>query len=98
MGWTCAHQHHRDGAPSEGWTPSGCCSPEGTAILELLAREDETLLVRGDALLVLDLGLDSLDGVSALHLKGDSFSRQRLDEDLHLRTPESRRRDSDSPC
>merc|ERR1719409_2235853 len=29
MGWTCAHQHHRDGAPSEGWTPSGCCSPEG---------------------------------------------------------------------
>lgn len=31
---------------------------QGAAILELLAREDETLLVRGDALLVLDLGLD----------------------------------------
>lgn len=31
---------------------------EGAAILELLAGEDETLLVRGNALLVLDLGLD----------------------------------------
>merc|ERR1712225_57122 len=35
---------------------------EGTAILELLASEDEALLVRGDAPLVLDLGLHSLDG------------------------------------
>merc|ERR1711904_132659 len=33
---------------------------EGTAILEPLASEDEALLVRGDALLVLDLGLHSL--------------------------------------
>merc|ERR1712096_259516 len=96
MGWTCAHQHHRDGAPGEGWTPSDVVVLKGTAILELLARKDQALLVRGDALLILDLGLDSLDGVSALHLKGDSFSRQRFDEDLHLRTPESRRRDSDS--
>jgi hypothetical protein len=30
---------------------------EGAAILELLAGEDETLLVRGNAFLVLDLGL-----------------------------------------
>merc|ERR1712232_1190367 len=30
--------------------------PESAAILELLASEDETLLVWGDALLVLDLG------------------------------------------
>ena len=34
-----------------------------TAILELLAREDETLLVRRDTLLILDLGLDVVDGV-----------------------------------
>merc|ERR1711977_605603 len=38
---------------------------KGAAILELLASEDETLLVRGDALLVLDLGLDGLNGVGA---------------------------------
>jgi len=31
---------------------------EGSAILELLAGEDQTLLIRGDSLLVLDLGLD----------------------------------------
>jgi hypothetical protein len=32
-------------------------------------------LVRGDALLVLDLGLDIVDGVGRLHLKGDSLTR-----------------------
>merc|ERR1712072_347275 len=57
---------------------------KGTAILELLAREDETLLVGGDALLVLDLGLDGLNGVCALNLEGDGLPRQCLDEDLHL--------------
>jgi len=31
---------------------------KGAAILELLSGEDQTLLVRGNALLVLDLGLD----------------------------------------
>jgi hypothetical protein len=31
---------------------------KGTAVLELLAGEDQALLVRGNALLVLDLGLD----------------------------------------
>ena len=36
---------------------------KGAAILKLLASEDETLLVRGDALLVLDLRLDVVNGV-----------------------------------
>ncbi len=31
---------------------------EGAAVLQLLARKDEALLVGGDALLVLDLGID----------------------------------------
>ena len=48
---------------------------EGAAILELLAREDETLLVRGDALLVLDLRLHVVDGVRGLHLQGDGLTR-----------------------
>ena len=34
-----------------------------TSVLELLAGEDETLLVWGDAFLVLDLGLHIVDGV-----------------------------------
>ena len=35
-------------------------------------------------LLVLNLGLDIVDGVGRLHLKGDSLPREGLDEDLHL--------------
>ncbi len=41
---------------------------KGTSILELLSGEDQTLLVRGDSLLVLDLGLYGLDGVGSLDL------------------------------
>jgi len=59
---------------------------ESAAILELLASEDETLLVRGDSLLVLDLGLNGLNSVSALHLEGDGLPRQGFDEDLHLQS------------
>ena len=57
---------------------------EGAAVLELFAGEDEALLVRGDALLVLDLGLDIFDRVGGLNLKGDGLSRQGLHEDLHV--------------
>ena len=56
---------------------------EGAAVLELLSGEDQPLLVRWDAFLVLDLGLDVVDGVGALDLEGDGLSRQGLDEDLH---------------
>merc|ERR1719487_1978958 len=56
---------------------------ERAAVLELLAREDEALLVRRDALLVLDLRLHVLDAVARLHLEGHRLARQRLDEDLH---------------
>ena len=56
------------------------------AVLQLLAGEDEALLVRGDALLVLDLGLDVVDGVARLDVKRDGLARQRLDEDLHAAT------------
>ena len=34
--------------------------------------------------LVLDLGLDILNGVTGFHLKGDRFTRQGFHEDLHL--------------
>ena len=36
---------------------------ERPVVLELFAGEDEALLVGGDAFLVLDLGLDHVDGV-----------------------------------
>ena len=56
---------------------------KGTAILELLAGEDETLLIGGNALLVLDLGLDIINGVRGLDIEGDGLAGQGLDEDLH---------------
>merc|ERR1712050_371112 len=56
---------------------------ESSSVLELLTGEDKPLLVRRDALLVLDLSLDVLDGVGGLDLKGDGLARQGLDEDLH---------------
>jgi len=57
---------------------------EGPAILKLLPREDETLLIRRDSLLVLDLRLYIVDGVGGLDLKGDGLARQSLNEDLHF--------------
>jgi len=56
---------------------------EGAAVLQLLARKDEALLIGGDALLVLDLLLDVFDRVRAFDVQGDGFARQSLDEDLH---------------
>jgi hypothetical protein len=32
----------------------------------------------------LDLGLDIVDGIGRLHLKGDSLAREGLDENLHV--------------
>ena len=47
-------------------------------VLQLLAGEDEALLVRGDALLVLDLALHILDGVRGFHLQGNGLAGQCL--------------------
>ena len=56
---------------------------ERPAVFHLLAGEDEALLVRRDALLVLDLALDHLDGVRGLDLERDRLAGERLDENLH---------------
>ena len=55
---------------------------KGTAILELLSGEDETLLIRWDSLLVLDLGLYVVDGVGWLDIEGDGLASEGLDENL----------------
>jgi len=59
---------------------------EGAAILELLTSEDQALLVWWDTLLVLNLGLDIVDGVRRLNLKSDGLAGESLDEDLHTTT------------
>jgi hypothetical protein len=50
---------------------------ERATILELLASENEALLVGRDALLVLDLGLDVVNAVRGLDLEGDLRGRRR---------------------
>jgi hypothetical protein len=56
---------------------------ESAAILELLTSENQALLVRRDALLILNLRLDIVNSVAGLDLQGDGLARESLDEDLH---------------
>ena len=56
---------------------------KGTAILKLLASKDEALLVRRDALLVLNLLLDIVNRIARLNLKGDGLTSKSLYKDLH---------------
>ena len=56
---------------------------QGAAILKLFTSKDEALLVRRDALFVLNFGLDIVDGIRGLDLEGDGLSSESLNEDLH---------------
>merc|ERR1711972_109648 len=56
---------------------------KGASILQLLAREDQALLVWRDPFFILDLCLDIVDGVRGLHLKSDGFPREGFNENLH---------------
>ena len=47
---------------------------QGTTVFELLASEDETLLVWRNAFLVLDLGLYVVDGIRGLNLESDGLA------------------------
>jgi len=56
------------------------------AVLELLARKDQALLIGRDALLVLNLSLDIVDGVTGLDIECDCLASERLHKDLHTTT------------
>lgn len=47
---------------------------ERSAIFQLLPSKNQTLLIWGNALLVLDFALDVIDGVGRLNLEGDGLS------------------------
>ena len=53
---------------------------KGTAVLELLSGEDQALLVRRNAFLVLNFRLDVVDGVRGFNLEGDGLARKGLHE------------------
>ena len=52
------------------------------AVLQLLASEDEALVVGRDAFLVLDLLLHAVDRVRRFHVQSSLLARQGLEEDL----------------
>ena len=56
---------------------------QGTTIFKLFASKNQALLVWVDPFLVLDLGLDILDGVTSFHFKRCSLACEGLDEYLH---------------
>lgn len=53
------------------------------AVLQLLPRENESLLVGRNALLVLNFALDHVDRVARLDFERDRFAGQVLDKHLH---------------
>merc|ERR1719278_1381073 len=57
-----------------------------TPIFKLFTGKDQSLLIWGNAFLVLDLGLNILNGVGCLNLKGDGLASQGFDENLHAST------------
>ena len=56
---------------------------ERDLVRQPLAHEEQPLLVRRGALLVVDLGVHALDRVRALDLQGDRLARHLVHEDLH---------------
>jgi len=56
---------------------------KGASVLKLLSGKDQSLLVGGNSFLVLDLGLNIVDRIGGLHLKGDSLARKGFDEAIY---------------
>jgi len=53
------------------------------SVFELLSSKDQALLVRWDAFLVLDLGLDIFNGVGLFDVEGNGLASEGLNENLH---------------
>ena len=59
---------------------------ERAAVVKLLAGEAQAQMVGANALFVLDFGLDILNSIAGLNLKGDGLTSESLDKDLHSST------------
>ena len=59
---------------------------EGSTVFQLLAGEDQALLIGWNTLFVLNFRLHVLDGIAGLDFKGDGLAGKGLDEDLHATT------------
>ena len=59
---------------------------QSAPIFQLLTGKDKSLLVWGNALLVLDLIFDVVDRIGGLDFKSDGFTSEGLNENLHSST------------
>jgi len=59
---------------------------KSSAILELFSSKDQPLLIWGNSLLVLDLGLHVFNSIRGFYLQCNGFAGQSLDKDLHTST------------
>ena len=53
---------------------------QGATIFELLSSKDESLLVRGNAFLILNLRFYIVDGIGRFNLEGDGLASEGLDD------------------
>ena len=79
QGWLDLDLPHTAASESEHQVEGGLLLDvvvrKSSAVLELLTGEDKSLLVRRDALLVLNLGFDILDRVGWLHVERNRLPR-----------------------
>ena len=64
---------------------------KSATVLQLLSSKDQTLLIWGNSLLILNLGLHILNGIRRLNIESDGLSSKSLYEDLHSTTTELKR-------
>jgi hypothetical protein len=60
----------------------GCCSQRGCGRPQVAFRRRVDAVGPGDTFLVLDLGLDVVDGIARLDVKGNGLSGEGLYENL----------------
>ena len=58
---------------------------QGAAVFQLFSSKDQTLLIRGDTFLVLNLGLDIVDSVRGFDIQSDGLSCQSFHKNLQAR-------------
>merc|ERR1712203_559012 len=56
---------------------------KSAAVLQLLSSENQSLLVWRNSFFVLNLRLHVVNSITRLDVQRDSFTRERLDENLH---------------
>merc|ERR1712188_330931 len=56
---------------------------QSTSIFQLFTCKNQSLLIWWDSFLVLNLGLDILNGITGFNFQSDGFPCQSFDKDLH---------------